>query len=146
MFDYFARCSCFPLLPEDISKIELLEPDEPEELKRDQMLRIVNLYYDLMEIEPLELEAWIEGFWIDKDPEKAIRTHEAALSVLRQLDSKTKLTLDVQTQLFRALTLILTDHRCVDPQKDISSDLPDWQTISDLCRQARESFAILCEA
>ena len=110
------------------------------------MLRIVNLYYDLMENEPLELEAWIEGFWIDKDPEKAIRTHEAALSVLRQLDSKTKLTLDVQTQLFLALTLILTDHRCVDPQKDISNDLPDWQTISDLCRQARESFAILCEA
>ncbi len=26
MFDYFAKCSCFPLLPEDISKLALLEP------------------------------------------------------------------------------------------------------------------------
>ncbi len=81
------------------------------------MLRIVHLYYDLMEIEPLKLEDWIEGFWIDEDPEKEIRAYETVLFVIRKLDATTKLTLDVQTHSFRALTSILTDHRSVDPKR-----------------------------
>jgi len=146
MLNLFARCSCFPPLDEEALKLVLLKPDDPKDLTRDQMQRIERLHAELIEIEPLRLEDWIFGFELDDDPEQAIRTHETALFVLRKLDAMTKLTLELQTKVFRTLISILMDHRCVDPQRDICGDLPDWQTILDMCRQARESYATWCES
>jgi len=68
------------------------------------------------------------------------------LHVFQKIDAEARLTLEQRRRLYGQVAAIMLDHRCVDPQRDISGNLPDWQTISGMCREAIESYATWCNA
>lgn len=143
-FDEFEECSCHPKFEECAFETAQMKPAFQRHLKRDQIRRIERLHAELIEIEPLPLQDWIHGIAIQPDPEQEIRTTEATLHVFQKIDAEASLTLEQRRRLYGQVAAIMLDHRCVDPQRDISGNLPDWQMISGMCREARESYATWC--
>jgi len=115
-------------------------------LSRRQVLRIERLHDEFRTIDPLPLKAWILGLSTEPDPEHSILKTEVALHVFQKIAIMTDLNLEQRSQLFQAVLLIMANHRCVDPQRDIATELPDWESISIMCRRARETYATLCDS
>lgn len=146
MYDEFEDCSCLPETDFNDAVSVRVRPAVQKHLSRHQIRRIEHLHHELTGIVLLPLRDWIFSTAIDPDPEQLILADEAALSVFQKLATATELSLEEKRELYEHIGLIAQGHHCVDPQKEISADLPDFTTIADMCRQARESYGVLSVA
>lgn len=107
-------------------------------LSADQLRRVARLKEVLYEANPITMQAWIDGFLRDRDPEREIRILEAITVVYTQLTKEIDLSVKDKQRLYDVLCLISMGVRTPDLTTLISAhkELPESAVLVEMVQQA----------
>jgi hypothetical protein len=107
-------------------------------LSTDQLRRVARLREVLSEAYPMTMEAWIDGFLRDLDPEREIRILEAIAAVYARLTAETNLSTEDKQRLYDVLCLISAGVTTPELTSLISRDkgLPEFSVLIEMVQEA----------
>jgi hypothetical protein len=122
-------------------KVELHRgPIQHHALSSEQLQRIGRLREVLVEVYPMTLDGWVDGFMRDADPESEIQIIEACAMVYQLLTSQASLSQEEKKRLYAALCVISTGGGGSELASSLpqGKGLPDLETIASMYREARQ--------
>ena len=113
-------------------------PIQHESLTEDQTRRVARLREVLAEAYPMTMEAWVDGFLRDSDPESEIRIIEACAVVYRDLNEQVRLAPAEKRRLYSVLCVLSTGGFGPDLEAALPTGkgLPDLEAIQRRYREA----------
>lgn len=116
-------------------------PLQHDALTPDQLRRIGRLRDVLIEVYPMTLDGWVDGFMRDANPESEIQIIEACAVVYQRFASQGSLSTDEKKRLYAVLCAISAggDDPKLASALPTGKGLPDLESIALLYREARQS-------